>query len=226
MLILTWNLFHGRAVPPAGRQLLDEFSAALAGWAWDVALLQEVPPWWPPALAAAAGAEQRTALTSRNTGLPLRRWIAERRPDLIKSNGGGANAIMVREPLRIAEHRALALRRRPERRVAHGVRLADGPWVVNLHAQVHSEQRAQADIAKALAGFNDARSLILGGDLNVRAPGVPLSALGGHGVDHVLARGWAPAAPARVLEHGALSDHAPLLVDGCPIVNRESRARG
>src|SRR3954447_11678947 len=163
MRVLTWNLFHGRSVPGSRRSLQDEFTDKIAGWDWDVALLQEVPPWWPQPLARACAADARAVLTSRNFGLAARRWVAERRPDLIKSNGGGANAIMVREPLRIAEHRALALRRRPERRVAHGVRLADGPWVVNLHAQVHSEQRAQADIAKALAGFNDARSLILGG---------------------------------------------------------------
>ena len=53
MLVLTWNLFHGRAVPPAGRDLLGDFAAALAGWDWDVALLQEVPPWWPPELGRA-----------------------------------------------------------------------------------------------------------------------------------------------------------------------------
>src|SRR3954447_2326052 len=64
--VLTWNLFHGRADPAAGRELLAEFAAALAGWDWDVALLQEVPPWWPPELARAAGAQERTALTSRN----------------------------------------------------------------------------------------------------------------------------------------------------------------
>src|SRR5688572_13501753 len=54
--VLTWNLFHGRARPPAGRPLLNEFARALAGWDWDVALLQEVPPWWPPLLGRAAGA--------------------------------------------------------------------------------------------------------------------------------------------------------------------------
>ncbi|HVW17558.1 MAG TPA: endonuclease/exonuclease/phosphatase family protein, partial [Solirubrobacteraceae bacterium] len=73
MRVLTWNLFNGRAVPTAGRPLLEEFAAAIAGWEWDVALLQEVPPWWPPSLALAAAAEQRTALTSRNAVLPLRR---------------------------------------------------------------------------------------------------------------------------------------------------------
>ena len=56
MRVLTWNLFHGRAVPDAPRSLRAEFAAAIAGWSWDVALLQEVPPWWPPELGRAAGA--------------------------------------------------------------------------------------------------------------------------------------------------------------------------
>lgn len=225
MLILTWNLFHGRAVPNAGRDLMGEFAAAIAGWEWDVALLQEVPPWWPQALAAAAGAEQRTALTSRNALLALRRWAARRCPDVVKSNGGGANAILVRPPLRIAEHRVAELRRRPERRVAHGVRLDGAAWAVNLHAQVHSEARARADIAAAAAAarsWANGAPLLLGGDLNVRAPQVPgLRGLGGHGVDHVLGDGFVAAAAPRVLERGALSDHAPVLVEA-----REGSANG
>jgi len=44
MLVLTWNLFHGRSVPDAPREQLADFAARLAGWEWDVALLQEVPP--------------------------------------------------------------------------------------------------------------------------------------------------------------------------------------
>src|SRR3954447_20338580 len=120
MLVLTWNLFHGRAVPGAGRDLQGDFARAIAGWPWDVALLQEVPPWWPPGLAQAAGAEHRLpppprrrlrppglALTSRNGLLPLRRAIARRAPDLIKSNGGGSNAILARAP--IHEHRIVPL---------------------------------------------------------------------------------------------------------------------
>src|SRR4051794_29868807 len=94
VLVLTWNLFHGRAVPPAGRDLLADFSAMLAGWEWDVALLQEVPPWWPPELGRASGAHARTALTSRNLLPALQRTLAERWPDVIKSWGGGANAIL------------------------------------------------------------------------------------------------------------------------------------
>ena len=34
--VLTWNLSHGRAQPAAGRDLLAEFCAMLAGWEWDV----------------------------------------------------------------------------------------------------------------------------------------------------------------------------------------------
>jgi endonuclease/exonuclease/phosphatase family metal-dependent hydrolase len=212
--VLTWNLYHGRAVPPAGRELLAEFAAALAGWDWDVALLQEVPPWWPPELARAAGAQQRTARTSRNLGLGARRWAARRRPDLLKSNGGSANAILVRSDA-IAAHRVRRLRRWPERRVVHAVALAGGAWVGNLHAQVHSEARAQADVAAAVAAMREwagGGSFVLGGDLNVRAPVAPGLVLAGHDVDHVLARGSTSAGPAEVLERGALSDHAPVLV--------------
>lgn len=213
--VLTWNLFHGRAVPAAGRDLLAEFAAALAGWEWDVALLQEVPPWWPPELARAAGAQQRTALTSRNFGLWLRRALARRRPDVMKSNGGGANAILVRGA-GIAEHRAQRLRRWPERRVVHAVRLDTGIWVANLHAQVHSDTRARADIARAAScalAWAAGAPLVVGGDLNVRVPlATELIHAGGHGVDHVLARGLEPIGSG-VVTRGALSDHAPVLVE-------------
>ncbi|MCW2990329.1 MAG: Endonuclease/exonuclease/phosphatase [Solirubrobacterales bacterium] len=215
MLVLTWNLFHGRAVPPAGRDLLGDFARALAGWEWDVALLQEVPPWWPPELARAAGAQHRTALTSRNAGLWLRRSLARRRPDVMKSNGGGANAILVRGPA-IAEHRRHRLRWWPERRVVHAVRLAGGTWVGNVHAQVHSEQRAQADVGVSCAllrAWSRGAPFVLGGDLNVRAPIAPgMVHAGGHGVDHILCSGLEPVR-REVADRGALSDHAPVIAE-------------
>ncbi|WP_210495538.1 endonuclease/exonuclease/phosphatase family protein [Patulibacter sp. SYSU D01012] len=140
--VLTWNLFHGRAVPPAGRPLLHEFAATLAAWPWDVALLQEVPPWWPPLLARAAGADAVSARTSRNAVLPVRRAIARRAPDVARSNGGGANAILVRGGLRVVAHGRRRLRTWPERRVVHAVRLhdpaggpLDGAWAGDVHAQ-------------------------------------------------------------------------------------------
>ena len=209
---MSWNLFHGRAVPPAGRPLLHEFAAALAGWEWDVALLQEVPPWWPPELARAAGAQQRTVLTSRNGLLALRRLVADRRPDLIKSNGGGSNAILARP--QILEHRSHRLRRWPERRVVHAVRLAGGAWAANLHASARRPDRAHADIALAARcalSWSKGSPLVLGGDLNVRDPRIDgLLHVGGRDVDHLFARGLAAVAQARPLERGCLSDHPPL----------------
>src|SRR5688500_14507125 len=115
MRVLSWNLFHGRSKPNARRSLLNEFARTLAGWDWDVALLQEVPPWWPPMLAQATGSEQHSVLTSRNFPLPIRRAIAARNPDLIKAGGGGANTILVRGG-GASQHRRTHLAWLPERR--------------------------------------------------------------------------------------------------------------
>jgi endonuclease/exonuclease/phosphatase family metal-dependent hydrolase len=213
--VLTWNLFHGRAVPPAGRSLQHEFATALARWHWDVALLQEVPPWWPPAL----DGPYDVALTSRNALLPLRRVLAERWPDVMRSGGGSANAILVRGGERIAARARRRLRLWPERRVVHAVRLEpSGVWVANLHAQVHSEQRARADAEQAAAAARrwagDDAPVVLGGDFNVRRPAAAgFTPAGGHGVDHVLVRHLRAVGRAEVVARGPLSDHAPVLVE-------------
>ena len=208
MLVLSWNLFHGRSSPAAGRPLAAEFAAALAGWEWDVALLQEVPPWWPPALARAAGAQWSAQRTSRNGLLRARRAIAARNPDLLGANGGGANAILVRGP--VLDRRAVRLTWWPERRWAHGVLTARG-WVVNLHATTAPKWRTQADVARAVCAWPE-HPLVLGGDLNlVRAPDLGLVHAGSHHVDHVLVRGWQPRGSAEV-DAGTLSDHSPLRV--------------
>ena len=217
--VLTWNLFHGRSVPGSGRDLCAEFTAALAQSDWDVALLQEVPPWWPAAFASALDCEQATALTSRNALLGLRRLVARRGPDLIKSNGGGANAILSRSD-RIVADRSVRLCTRPERRVAHGVWLACGLWVTNLHATVHDAPAAARDIelaARMTRGWAaEARlPIVFGGDLNLRAVSVDgLSVVASSDVDHVLVGdGVTATGPSVVLERGTLSDHAPLVVE-------------
>src|SRR3954468_16907255 len=86
---VTWNLFHGRASPPSPkRSLLPEFVQVLNELDWHVALLQEAPPRWRDELARELHAESATALTSRNFGAPVRAWVADRWPNLIKSNEG------------------------------------------------------------------------------------------------------------------------------------------
>ncbi len=238
MRVLTWNLFHGRSLPETRRSLLPEFAAALGGWDWDVALLQEVPPWWPPALARASGADwARTVLTSRNQLLGLRRAVASRRPDLLKSGGGGANAILVRSGAGVVmDHRRLVLTRRPERRVAQAValrggaaaRLGDGEelWIANLHAtQAIPVARSRADGRKAARWLRDlagGEACILGGDLNDRSPDLPgFTVVASRSVDHVLVgRGLRGDDAGHTLrrartidEHTRrLSDHPPLRV--------------
>jgi endonuclease/exonuclease/phosphatase family metal-dependent hydrolase len=210
--ILSWNLMHGRSVPPAGRELLPEFAAALGSWEWEVALLQEVPPWWPKLLSRELGCEDRAVATSRNALLPLRRAIARRWPDAIKSNGGGANAILVRSD-RIAAHRSALLRRVPERRRVHGVRLGSELWIANLHASTDPRRAAQDSrrAAETALGWAGESPLVLGGDFNLRELSLPgLEPAGGAEVDHVLVAGLRVLEPARALEHVELSDHDPV----------------
>ena len=183
---------HGRSVPAAGHDQLDAFGAALQGWEWDVALLQEVPPWWTAPLADRVGAEHRQALTSRNALPRVRRALARRWPELMKSQGGGANAILARRD-RIVTHHVEVLTRSPERRVVHGVSLGCGVWVVNLHATAHDEAAALRDgAAAAAAALRWARgdAVVLGGDFNLRAPEWDgFARVGGHDVDHLFTAG-------------------------------------
>ncbi|HET6447563.1 MAG TPA: endonuclease/exonuclease/phosphatase family protein [Conexibacter sp.] len=212
--VLTWNLFHGRAVPPRDEDLLDAFALRLAGWRWDVALLQEVPPWWPASLARACAAEERRALTSRNALLPLRRLVATRRPELLKANGGGCNAILVRGLGGVRAYARRRLRVGPERRVVHAVRVGDGLWFANVHASTHPP-RARGDLADACASalrWAGDEPLVFGGDCNVARAALPgLAHAGSSHVDHIFAHGLAPVR-AETLERSGLSDHAPLLV--------------
>jgi len=225
--VLTWNLFHGRSLPPTRHDQTGAFAGLLASWSWDVALLQEVPPWWPPALAQAAGAEQRTARTSRNLGLPIRRALARRDPELMKSNGGGSNAILARVP--IASHRAVRLRTWPERRVAQIAVLGDETVVANFHASTRvplAEQELERLRSLALEAAGRPRAaIVLGGDLNLRHPRVPgFEHLAARDVDHLFAAGLSGGA-ASVLDRSAgtdgrrveLSDHPPLLAELGPV---------
>jgi endonuclease/exonuclease/phosphatase family metal-dependent hydrolase len=236
MRVLSWNLFHGRSLPPARHGLADAFAEQIAAWEWDVALLQEVPPWWPADLARRVGAQERSALTSRNALPALRRLIAERRPEVAKSNGGGCNAVLARGV--IGEHRALRLRTWPERRVAQLVRLSGGVCVVNFHGSTRvalAEEELERLWREALA-FADGDPLILGGDLNLRDPRGPADAgvvqLARRDVDHVFARGMALEGEPRVLDRRVevrgcsleLSDHPPLLVEVRPVRSPAGRA--
>jgi hypothetical protein len=149
-------------------------------------------------------------LTSRNALLPLRRAIAERWPDLIKSNGGGCNAILVRGA-KVAEHCTFRLCFWPERRWLHAVRLTSGTWICNLHAggPAGDAERGRERALEWAAGA----PLVLGGDFNIHSLSLPgLIHAGGCGPDHVFAAGLEPVGGVELLDRGRLSDHDPVVV--------------
>ena len=260
---LTWNLYHGRGDPPerslhtwrsrllrrtelgkthaqVNRSLLDPFASVLAGLPWSVALMQEAPPRWLRPLARRSGAAGAGALTSRNLFAPLRAAVAEWNPDLIASNEGGSNVLLVRPPLRILEVERVTLARRPERRrmllarlEAPGARLA----VANLHLSVPPTGQGPAEAAAAAAratAFAGDDPLLFGGDLNLRPARQPTAfsdlrerfglaaPTSPQAIDHLLVSGLDVLEPAESLAPEArevagpaglrlrLSDHAPV----------------
>jgi endonuclease/exonuclease/phosphatase family metal-dependent hydrolase len=201
------------------RSLRGEFAARLAGWDWQVALLQEAPPRWLPELCQAAGAHGALGLTSRNSFAPVRAAIADWNPDLIASNEGGSNQVLVRPPWRIAEVRRIELSRRPERRKAIWARLArdDGTTlcVANAHCTAVGDHSRSARevlwLADRCVEWDSRSPLVMGGDFNLRPREHPWAfdelrdrfglapPTADDAVDHVLARGLeVDAAPRRL----------------------------
>jgi endonuclease/exonuclease/phosphatase family metal-dependent hydrolase len=231
MRVLSWNLYHGRALVPAHRPLLDEFAAALDGFDWDVALLQEAPPRWFRDLCRRTRSSGVLVLTSRNWLPAVQHRLADLAPDLIKSWEGGSNQILVRHPGRIAEHRRLTLARWPERRRMHWARLDSGVCVANLHASAGLPERAALEVvaaAEAATAWSGGGSLVFGGDFNLRPARQPEpfaelrdrfglgEPTGPRAIDHLLVRGLWVAERPRQLEPDArmgLSDHAPVLAE-------------
>jgi endonuclease/exonuclease/phosphatase family metal-dependent hydrolase len=226
MRVLSWNLYHGRDFPPGKRPLLAEFAEFLNGLDWDVALLQEAPPRWFRELQSRTGSTGARILTSRNSFPWLRGRLADWRPDLMKSAEGGSNQLLVREPDGIADHHGVTLTWLPERRKMHWAQLDSGVCVANMHLSTRPKAgREVLRAAKLAAEWSESMPLVFGGDLNLRPARrpEPFEALREHldvveptgpdAIDHLFARGLSTAEPPRQLEHGRLSDHAPVLAE-------------
>lgn len=227
MTVATWNLFHGRTQPPTRADLTAAFGAALDGAAWDVVGLQEVPTWWPVALGRATGASVRSVRTSlwRASCPGAQAAVHRRDPEWIGVHGAAVNALLVRPDAgRIDQHRAAVLRRAPQRRTLHAVRLVRpggrGIWIANVHTHNKPERSAAADLRLALriaAAWAGDERLVLLGDLNLTHPhGLArvegFEHLHGHRVDHVLGRGLRSAGGAyaervRLRPDVTMSDH-------------------
>jgi endonuclease/exonuclease/phosphatase family metal-dependent hydrolase len=242
---LTWNLFHGRDHPPdpalftwrsrllrktemntthaqVNRPLAHEFARAIAALEWDIALLQEAPPRWLRQLGQATYASGVSALTSRNSAAALRAVLARFNPDLIASNEGGSNQLLVRPPWRIDDVLRLELTRRPERR-SMLCALVCGPrdralLVANLHASAGLPAAAAREVlaaAETALDLADGAPVVFGGDLNLRPAQMPQPfeqlrerfGLNGpvepRSLDHLLVRGLEVIEPAHALPAAA-----------------------
>jgi endonuclease/exonuclease/phosphatase family metal-dependent hydrolase len=122
VLVRSWNLFHGNAVPPERRAFLAELVRLAADGA-DVVCLQEVPVWALARLEEWSGMQAAGAVAAppRLGPLPssaeLGRRLTERNPGLFRSAfTGQANAILVARCLRVLLHERVVLNARSYRR--------------------------------------------------------------------------------------------------------------
>lgn len=230
LLVRTWNLFHGNAVPPERRAFLEGMVRLATADEPDVLCLQEVPVWALAHLDAWSGMTSSGAVARRPRLLSaeLGRVVTDVHHGLLRSAfTGQANAVLVRRSLRVREERSFTISRRGEgeRRVCQAVRLADVALVGNFHATSGS---ADVQFLRA-AGFVDALSepdepVLLCGDANVR-PGESgtydeLRAWGfsepAPGIDQILVRALPSTTPVvwpeerRRVAGRLLSDHAPV----------------
>jgi endonuclease/exonuclease/phosphatase family metal-dependent hydrolase len=231
LLVRTWNLFHGRTVPETGRTHVEGAVRLVTADGPDVVCLQEVPVWAARHLAEWSGMRAFAAVAMPALGGPLARRVTELDARRLRSAlTGQANAVLVREQLRVPARETLPLnprtvRRREaarlglplatrlgwsrNRRVAQLLRVDDGEAtlvVVNLHLTTSADSRlADAELLRAATyaeGFaRPAEAIVVAGDLNLTASSsTMLRELGS----------WGFSAPAAGIDH--------LLVRGLRVV--------
>jgi len=230
LLVRTWNLFHGNAVPPERRAFLEQMVRLATADEPDVLCLQEVPVWALAHLGAWSGMTAAAAVAARPRFLSaeLGRLITDVNHGLLRSAfTGQANAVLVRRSLRVLEERSFRISRRGagERRVCQAVRVADVGLVGNFHV---TGAYADAQFLRAAASVDALAQpdepVILCGDANV-SPGQgstydELRRWGfsepAPGIDQILVRGLPSTRPLvwpeerRRLGGRLLSDHAPV----------------
>jgi endonuclease/exonuclease/phosphatase family metal-dependent hydrolase len=222
LLVRSWNLYHGNASPPQRRSFLRQMVALATADAPDVLCLQEIPVWALGRIAAWSGMTVFPAV-ARGGLRPaaLAGWLTRLHNGLLRSGiAGQANAILVR-----SDHGSCDLGTEQvsdpgmERRVCQAVDVAGTVLVANVH--LSSSGHNQRLELERVVSFADARALpgetvVLAGDLNMRAARLDGFSGPGPGIDHVLVRGGPAGAlvvwpEERRLQNGVvLSDHAPV----------------
>ena len=220
--LLTWNLFHGRAVPPAGpRAAARVHCGARAPGNGTRRCCRRCRRGGPPSWHRALDAECRMVLTSRNSVLPCagRSRSPLARPDQVKRR-------------RLRRDPRAALRRLDRRapRPAPGVCGPSGAGCTASGCGGCGSATCTPRLTRASASSR-ASTVALVDELAADRPRRRLQrAVAGVGRvrvrrrarrrPRVRARARGPDASAEALEHGGLSDHAPLLA----AVRRAERA--
>jgi endonuclease/exonuclease/phosphatase family metal-dependent hydrolase len=224
LVVRTWNLFHGNAVPPERRAFLREMVELVTADRPSLVCLQEVPAWAVGDLARWSGMTVSAAVAARPRlrSARLGRRITDLDHGLFRSAfTGQANAILADREIE-AEH-VVVLSTSGERRVCQAVRVGDVS-VCNFH--VTGGERAEAQLRRVveLAAAQGER-VILAGDANIRpGRGGFYELLEEHGfsaplagsIDQIVVRGLAASAPVawpddrRRLGRRLLSDHPPV----------------
>jgi endonuclease/exonuclease/phosphatase family metal-dependent hydrolase len=195
MLVRTWNLFHGKTVPPSRTAYLEEAVRLAAGDAPDVLCLQEIPLWALRKLGGWTGMTAFPEVAARaRLGAELGGRVTALNPGLLRSAvSGQGNAILLDRRLEPFDYHALVLNPRrfrheqaarlglgaaarlawaKERRVCQVIRAAlpDGrrALIANLHATHYSRDRrlADAELRRAAEFF---LALTQPGDIDVLA---------------------------------------------------------
>lgn len=215
MVVRSWNLFHGNAVPPERHAYLREMVELVTADDPDVVCLQEVPVWalgrlegWS-GMRAVGGVGAEPLLRSAELG----RLVTDLHHGILRSAvTGEALAVLVARRHTVVDERR---ERVGPNRVLVGVRLEGGPFVGNFH--VTGGAVAQEQFRRVVELVPDG-AVVLAGDVNLRPPyaleGFSDTLAGS--IDQILVRGLPATAPVawpaeRRRVHGKLlSDHAPV----------------
>jgi endonuclease/exonuclease/phosphatase family metal-dependent hydrolase len=215
LLVRTWNVFHGNAVPPERRAYLRQMVELVTADDPDVVCLQEVPIWATGRLESWSGMRAFSATGARPLlrNAELGRLVTELNHGILRSAVTGEAVATLVAP----RHAVVGERRDPlgPNRVLLGLKLEDGPLVGNFHVTGGAIADEQFRRVVQLA---DGDSVVLAGDANLRPPyelegfSEPLAG----SIDQILVRGLPSTAPVawsterRRVDGKLLSDHAPV----------------